>query len=156
VEQHTPPGATHVQECTDVEYDSDPPSGGNHYATWSAFQVYDYPVPNGFLVHDLEHGAVILWYNCPSGCADEVAQARAFIDGLPEDPVCSGGNQPPRRVTMVPYPELTVRWAASSWGWTLRADCFDAQAFADFTSEHYAHGLENFCTTGAVIGQNAC
>ena len=51
-----------------------PPVFGDHYPTWAAFQTYEYPVPLGYLVHSLEHGAVVVFYDCPEGCAEEVAE----------------------------------------------------------------------------------
>jgi uncharacterized protein DUF3105 len=51
-------GTSHVASCAPVRYLSQPPSSGTHYPSWAVFRVYDKPVPWGFLVHDLEHGAV--------------------------------------------------------------------------------------------------
>jgi hypothetical protein len=54
----------HVPIGSQVEYDSNPPSSGPHYPIWAAFRVYTSPVPRPYYVHDLEHGAVVLVYNC--------------------------------------------------------------------------------------------
>lgn len=66
VEIASPPieGQTHVPEGTPVTYGSNPPSSGNHYPIWANFQEYSTPVPDGYLVHSEEHGAVLLLYNC--------------------------------------------------------------------------------------------
>ena len=90
---------------------------------------------------------MILFYNCPSGCTEEITRARAFVDSLPVDPICPAGN-PFHRVILVPDPSLDVRFAASAWGWTLRADCFDEAAFAEFVAAHYAQAPENICGGG--------
>jgi hypothetical protein len=155
VEEHPPTSASHLAQCLPVSYDTNPPSGGTHYDAWAAFQNYDYVVPDGYLVHSLEHGAVVFWYNCPGGCPDEVERARVFIDGLPEDPLCAATSTP-RRAILVPAPELDSRWAASSWGFTLTADCFDEAALGDFYAAHYGNGLEDFCTPGVVVPENRC
>jgi len=155
VEEHPPTSAAHITECLPVSYDTNPPSGGQHYPVWAAFQNYDYPIPQGFLGHSLEHGAVVFWYNCPDGCPEEVASARAFIDALPADPLCSGTTTP-RRVILVPEPKLDSRWAASSWGFTLNADCFDVAAMGAFYEEHHGNVAENFCAAGVVIPENRC
>lgn len=143
-----PTSASHLIECSEVSYDTNPPSGGSHYAIWAAFQSYDFAVPPGFLVHALEHGAVVFWYNCPEGCADEVADVEAFIASLPEDPLCNGLGVP-RRTVLVPSPNLGSRWAASAWGFALTADCFDAAVFRDFYDEHYGRGPESLCNPPA-------
>jgi hypothetical protein len=148
VEQHPWEGATHVPVCSAVTYVSNPPSSGNHYPIWAAFQTFTTPVPRGFYVHDLEHGAIVITYNCPGGCAAEVAAAQAFIDALPVDPLCGGAAPPNRRVVMTPDPMLDVRWAASAWLWTLTAPCFDPVAFGQFVSAHYGNGPEVECANG--------
>jgi hypothetical protein len=154
-EAHPATSATHLVMCTPITYDSNPPSGGNHYAVWAAFQSYDFPVPAGFLVHALEHGAVVFWYNCPQGCADEVAQAQAMIDALPADDLC-GGTGAARRAILVPWPELDARWAASSWGFVTKADCFDAPALSSFYTAHFGRGREQLCNAGVALTEGVC
>jgi hypothetical protein len=123
-----------ANDCDPVTYPTNPPSSGTHYPDWAMYKTYTSPVPWGFLVHDLEHGAIVILYNCPGGCADEVAQAQALIDGLARDKNCGAA---PMKIVLAPAPDLTARWAAAAWTWTLRADCFDRQAFASFIGAHY-------------------
>lgn len=149
VAEHPSEGANHVVVCSPVCYGTIPPSSGNHYPVWPVYQTYAEPVPWGFLVHGLEHGAVEVIYNCPAGCPDEVAAAQAWIDALPIDANC----QMPPRVILAPDPTQDVRWAATAWTWTLRADAFDPVAFQAFFDAHYDHGPEVIC--GGVIDQSA-
>lgn len=149
IEQHADEGATHVPCTSTVDYQTEPPSSGNHYSCWAAYQTYGAPVPWGNLVHSLEHGAIVIVYNCPEGCDADVANIQAFIDGLPLDADCAptlGKN----RLILVPDPDpnLGVRFDASSWDWTLRADCFDPVAFRQFFDQHYDHGREVICSDG--------
>jgi hypothetical protein len=139
-------GILHAVLCSQLCYGTSPPSSGRHYPppNWAAFKVYDAPVPWGFLVHSLEHGAVVVVYNCPGGCpADEIAAARSWAAAV-QDPL---GCQPPR-VILAPDPTLDVPWAAAAWGWTLRAAAFDAAAFQAFYTEHAANTAEDFCNDG--------
>jgi len=150
-----PTSAIHELECSELSFTTNPPSGGNHYATWAAFQVYDTPVRPGFLVHALEHGAVVFWYNCPEGCGDEVDEVEAFIASLPVDPLCASATAD-RRAVLVPYPELGSRWAASAWGFALTADCFDAAEFETFYGDHVGRAPENFCNDGQANVVTRC
>jgi hypothetical protein len=151
VESQPNGGHLHTPDCTPVTYDSNPPSSGTHYPDWAMYKTYLAPVPWGFLVHDLEHGAVVLSYNCPDGCKDEVAQAQALLDALPPDRACGNSRM---RTVLVPEPDLTVRWAASAWTWTLRADCFDSPAFAAFITAHYqGPDTEAACGGGVDLSQ---
>ena len=134
VESQPNGGHVHTPDCTPVTYASNPPSSGTHYPTWAMYKTYSAPVPWGFLVHCLEHGAIDIVYNCADGCLDEVAQAQALIDGLAPDTACDGA---PMKTVLAPDPNLDVRWAASAWTWTLRATCFDSQALASFVAAHY-------------------
>jgi Protein of unknown function (DUF3105) len=153
--RHPTEGALHVAICSPVTYGSNPPSSGNHYPVWADYKTYNLPIPRGFWVHSLEHGAVVITYKCPGGCAAEVAEAQAFIDALPAD--CGSGT---RRLILAPDPDLDVRFAASAWGFTLRSNCFDRAAFQTFYDEHYNHAPEAICGGGTdptgICGDPVC
>jgi hypothetical protein len=155
VEQHPIEGAQHVTPCAPTPYNTNPPSSGNHYSVWAAFQTYDVPVAPGFLVHDLEHGAIVVGYNCPSGCASEVAALQAWINRRPVDPLCEGFSAR-RRIILAPNPALDVRFAAAAWGWTWKAGCADTASLQAFTNAHYAHGPEDLCGGGDPTAPTIC
>jgi Protein of unknown function (DUF3105) len=149
VEPHAIEGYNHVGVCSHVTYLTKPPSSGDHYPIWASYQSYASAIPEGFWVHNLEHGAVVVSYNCPGGCASDVAAAQSWMDSLPDDPACNPSAGDARiRMIMTPDPNLDVEFAASAWGWTLRADCFDAAAFAAFVQGHYGQGREVICSQG--------
>jgi hypothetical protein len=69
---------THLQEvipiCTDEQlasgnvskplcYNSNPPTSGPHNSSPMPFKVLDNPAPKESLVHNMEHGGVVVWYN---------------------------------------------------------------------------------------------
>lgn len=151
-EQHPIDGFQHIGVCSPVTYATEPPCAGNHYPIWAAYKTYTTPIPEGFFVHDLEHGAVVLTYNCPDGCAADVAAAQAMLDKLPADPSCAAqGSSVRRRALMTPDPKLDVRFAASAWGWTLRARCFDPVVFEAFALRHSNQGREDVCADGSDV-----
>jgi hypothetical protein len=154
IEGHPFEGATHVACTSTPAYQTQPPSSGNHFSCWPEYRTFDVPVPWGNLMHGMEHGAVVIVYNCGSaGCADEVARAQTFIDSLPLDTAL--GCASTRRVILAPDPTLPVRWGASAWTWTLRADCFDETAFRQFYDDHYDQAPESICSGGAPYA-NLC
>lgn len=57
-------GREHVTTGTEVDYNSNPPTSGPHYTEWVRDGVYDAPRDDRNLVHSLEHGYVIISYNC--------------------------------------------------------------------------------------------
>jgi len=146
IENHPEEGFTHIACTAPATYLTTPPSSGNHFSRWPNAGVYDAPIPWGNLVHFMEHGGVVIVYNCgAAGCADEVARAQTFVAGV-FDSACT-----PARVILAPDPTLgDVRWAAAAWTWTLNAACFDDTAFTQFVGEHLGHGLEAVCSGYAV------
>jgi hypothetical protein len=55
-------GRTHVSEGTSVEYNSNPPTSGNHWGDPLADGIYDTEKPDEAIVHSLEHGRVWVSY----------------------------------------------------------------------------------------------
>lgn len=149
----------HVANCTPIKYGSNPPSSGTHYGTWAAFREYETPIERGFAVHSMEHGAVIISYNCED-CAGEVAAAKDLIFELGPDPLCcspaGGCPTPVSRLILMPDPELDVRFAAASWGFTLKADCFEPEAFRAFVEAHRGQGPEPMCADGVDVSVPPC
>jgi hypothetical protein len=103
-------------------YNSDPPTSGLHYAEELEPGFYDtniYEYPAGYLVHNLEHGYIIFWYNCDlldeAGCSELKSQIRSVMDDL-------GGTK------MIAYPwnSVDVPLVLTSWGRMQRFESFDA------------------------------
>jgi hypothetical protein len=139
----------HVPVCSQVVYDTNPPTSGAHYPTWAKYKAYAGRVGRPFWVHDLEHGAVVVTYNCPGGCDAEVAALVAFLAARPADPLCTAAVR--NRFVVTPDPELDVRFAASAWGFALESSCFDLPALGAFIDAHYAHAPENLCADGVDV-----
>lgn len=146
----TPPllPSPHVPEGTAISYNSNPPSSGPHYPLWASFQEFQQPVPRPYLVHSMEHGAVVMLYKCadPASCAPVVDAMRKIRDALPTDPSC-----PPDvrvRIVIAPDPAIDTPVAAAAWGWTYKSDCLDATTLGEFVSSHYRQGTEDICAPG--------
>jgi hypothetical protein len=137
---------SHQPEGTALTWNSNPPSSGPHFPVWAHFKEYTTPIPRGYLVHSLEHGAVALLYKCEQACPAVVEELRKIRDALPTDPMCSADTRV--RVIIAPDPELDVPVAAAAWGWTYKAQCVDAPTLTAFAREHYAKSPENICASG--------
>jgi hypothetical protein len=85
----------------DLTYDQAPPVGGTHNTTWLECGVYDVPVREENVVHDLEHGTVWITYR-----EDQVDEAgrQALADRLPQNGILS------------PYPEQQAPVVVTVWG----------------------------------------
>ncbi|MBX3232240.1 MAG: DUF3105 domain-containing protein [Labilithrix sp.] len=146
-------GANHVAVGTPIVYASNPPSSGEHYGAWANFQEYSREIDDGYLVHSMEHGAVVLFYECDddasAACADMVTQLRAVRAAVPTDPSCSEAIRV--RVIIAPRSSNDVPVAAAAWGHTYRADCVDPLTLGAFIQAHYAKAPEDFCFAGSVF-----
>jgi hypothetical protein len=142
-------GAAHFPTGTALTYCTKPPSSGDHFSEWAAYRYYDKPVPYGYLVHSMEHGAVIVYYKCASGsCPTKQSEITTITDKRPIDLTCSG--QVKRRIIVMPDPTLDVEVAASAWGWTYRATCVDEASLLAFIADHYAKSSEDICADGVI------
>jgi hypothetical protein len=125
------PDTTHVAEDTDPgPYNSDPPTSGKHYeATLNAGFYNDGDVsadyPEGHLVHNLEHGYVIFWYNCSlldeAGCTE--------LKGQIQEVMADENNF---KVIAFPWSSIDVPVVMTSWGRILRMESFDPQVAQNF------------------------
>jgi Protein of unknown function (DUF3105) len=143
---HIAGAAQHVPICSPQQYPTNPPAFGDHYPSWAKYQVWSTPVPAPFWVHNLEHGGVVVTYNCADGCAADVAALTSFLAARPKDPTCSDAVR--NRFLVTPNAALTKRFAVSAWGVTLTSNCFDLAALGAFIDANYAKGPENLCGDG--------
>lgn len=145
----TPDSAQHVPVCTPLQYATNPPAGGAHYPYWAEFGVYTSPVPHGYLVHDLEHGAVVLSWNCADGCSEVPAALASIAAAMPQDPLCDEAVR--TRMIVVPDPDLDVPIAAAAWGHLYRATCLDVPGLTAWVRAHYGQSPETLCAQGISV-----
>jgi hypothetical protein len=144
------PTASHKDEGTPIDWSTNPPSSGDHFGQWAAYREYNGIVPRGFLVHSMEHGAVLLLYKCDAPpCTAVVEELRRVRDAVPNDPACDPAVRV--RVIIAQDPLLDVPVAAAAWGWIYKAQCVDEPSMIQFAKDHYAQGPENLCGGGRVF-----
>jgi Protein of unknown function (DUF3105) len=104
VKAYVPPGqGVHVPSLTKkFPWNTNPPSNGQHYPLWAVWGFYTEPVNPRMVVHNEEHGGVVLWWG-DRVPASTIAALHAFYDEVPDG---SFGT---------PYPELGSRVAISAW-----------------------------------------
>jgi hypothetical protein len=75
----------HVAEGSTLTYQHYPPSTGMHYATPAGPGFYDQEFSEGYWVHSLEHGYVVILYNCTAttNCDTLKSQVKDFISNAP-------------------------------------------------------------------------
>jgi hypothetical protein len=104
VTAYVPPGqGVHVPSLTKkFPWNTDPPSNGQHYPLWAVWGFYTQPINPRMVVHNEEHGGVVLWWGnkVPASTVD---QLHDFYD---EQSDGSFGT---------PYAKLGSKIAISAW-----------------------------------------
>jgi len=132
--------ADHVPENSQITWQNRPPSSGPHYPVWSQnYGVLEQGLAPGYWVHNLEHGAVAVLYNCPDGCPDIVQQLKDLYPNLPKGRNSRGGMP---RVIITPYTDMDSKVAAVAWGWLLPLDSVDADRITRFVDARLDRGPE--------------
>jgi hypothetical protein len=127
----------HVETGTDPgPYNSDPPTSGKHYADEYEAGFYDEtsqeaqaPYPEGYLVHNLEHGYVIFWYNCQLVDEQRCQNLKTEIQSVME-------QENNFKVIAFPRATLDVPVVMTSWGKIQRFDTFDTRLARDFVRQN--------------------
>ena len=104
VTAYVPKGqGTHVNSLTaKLPWNTSPPSNGQHYPEWAIWGFYTQPVNPRMVVHNEEHGGVIIWWGSKVP-KSTVTQLQAFYN---EQPDGSFGT---------PYPSLGSKIAITAW-----------------------------------------
>ena len=93
-----------------LQYDTTPPTGGNHSQYWAdcTGTVYPQPIADENAVHTLEHGAIWITYR-PGLAAGQVAALAERVRGHD-------------RMMMSPHPGLTSAVSLQAWNYQLFVD----------------------------------
>jgi hypothetical protein len=124
-------GRQHVEELpADFEYNSFPATSGRHHPQPAVWNLYAEPVPEIHLVHNLEHGGIIVQYGdqVPASTVDEITQWYADGDR--------------NGLIVAPLPTLGDKIALTAWTKLATCPAFDAQAFDAFVDLHLGNGPE--------------
>lgn len=129
---------------TKVKWSTFPTSGGGHYPQYAIWGFYTDPVEPTRVAHNLEHGAVVIWWG-PQVSPTVVSQLRAFYDDSPNSmigtPIAGLGN----KIALSAWTGDPSKYYKNGYyGIGHLATCprFDEKAFETFRDEYRAHGPE--------------
>lgn len=114
-------GAAHVaRNATHPPYNSNPPTSGWHWGDGVAGPgIKDRPMPDELVLHSMEHGAAVLWYQDDMAPEDVERLRKVFND--------SSGKK-----IMLPRKDLEVPVALASWGYLLKLETIDEAKIKEF------------------------
>lgn len=128
------------------EYNSFPPTSGPHHPVPAPFGIYDEPVEQYRLVHNLEHGGVAIQYgnDVPDATVDQLLEwYRDDPNGIVIAPLPALG----RTIALTAWTSEDVRPGESprgGMGVLAKITTFDEEAFDAFMDDYAFEGPERF------------
>ena len=122
-------GNQHISNDTPntFAYNSTPPTSGPHYGSLAPWGIYSDPQPYEYLVHNLEDGGVVIYYQCLDGCPDTVTAlekvVQPFLDKnrhvvlAPNEPSWLDASSQSR------HKDMGALIALTAWGNLLKLGC---------------------------------
>jgi hypothetical protein len=109
-------GNTHTED--EVEYETNPPTSGDHNPEQQADGAYAEPIRDEYVVHSLEHGRIEIQYSPDLPEEDQLALKGVF-------------DEDPFGMLMFPNPDMPYEVAATAWTQLLGCDSYEGQATLD-------------------------
>ena len=126
-------GIDHVPEGTPITYGTDPPTSGTHYPVAQPGGHYTREILPGYLVHTMEHGGIIIYYN-PTVTEAQQNELRDIIQPhLGEFAT----------VIAVPRNDAEFPIILTAWRHWQRLRTYDSNKIRDFIDVFLGQGPEN-------------
>ena len=131
IQIHDAEGNTHVQDGATVDYRTEPPTSGDHYATPADPGFYTTELPAETLVHNLEHGQIVFWYrpDAPESVKDDIERL---------------AEQEPIATLAVPYENVPdgFTFSMSAWGASQSCERVSQEVVDRFRTRFQGRGPE--------------
>ena len=124
-QEHIAVGAKHAA------YNSSPATSGPHYVQPKPWGAYSYEIDQETLVHNLEHGGVVIQYN-PELLKVSPSKLEAIQAKFPN------------KTVVTPNSTLKVALALTAWRRLYTLDTFDETKITDFIQRYKNHSPEQF------------
>jgi hypothetical protein len=126
----------HLPDGTPVQYNTNPPTSGPHWGQAATWGVYpSTPPPDERLVHNLEHGGVVIYYDPNQVDEQTIEQLRNLTRDLRRERTCLVLTQ---RESI----QDDAAIALTAWGVLALLDSYDEPAIRAFWRDHVARGPE--------------
>lgn len=123
--EHIAQGAAHP------EYSSNPPASGWHYETWADWGVYSEEQSQELLIHNLEHGGIVIQYK-----PDVDKETIAKLEDLKKSEFSC-------KIVVAPYSKLDTNIALTAWTQLYKSDTYEEETIKNFIRKYRDKGPEN-------------
>jgi len=130
-------GRTHITEGTQGgPYSSVPAASGPHWPQPIEWGVYTQAIPQEPVIHNLEHGGIVIWYQADQVSADDVQALTAYTKRW------NGTER--YKVLLAPWQgeDFGHPMAIVAWTWLLDLDSVDTALMDQFIDQHYGQSPE--------------
>lgn len=135
-------GNSHIPQDTiaPIQYNTTPPTSGPHYGGLAPWGISTQPQRYEQVLHNLEDGGVVVYYQCADGCPDLIDQLAGVVKPyadqgrkvmlVPNDPAWTdGGSQPLHK-------DMEARIALTTWQRIDKFEDFDADRISRFIDRY--------------------
>jgi Protein of unknown function (DUF3105) len=143
-------GQTHVAEGSDCRaqpdvcgaspYSTLPAVSGPHWGTPASWGVYPTPQPETQLIHNLEHGGIVIWYDPQALTVEAIDALAAYVEQQN-----ASGISGRYKFILSPWggsEALPAPVVATAWRWGLELQTADVDAIEEFARDHYGDAPE--------------
>ncbi len=132
-EQYSIIGKNHIPEGSTVDnYNSNPPSSGDHYGTPANWGFYAEPIPDERVVHNLEHGG--MWIAYTNVSEETIDRVKSFAQANSQ------------AVIATPRPANDANIAFVAWGRVMKLDTFNETVAEEFLLANLNNAPEPIAT----------
>jgi hypothetical protein len=121
-------------------YSSVPATSGEHWGTPGNWGVYSpaAPAQQPQVIHNLEHGGIVIWYQPDQVAPDDVAELTRYVE---------------QQIRSAKFKVILSPWtgedfghpiAVTAWNWLLYQDEADIEQIRAFLDDHYGEAPEPF------------
>jgi Protein of unknown function (DUF3105) len=148
-ERQVDDGGGHIADgSAGTGYSSVPATSGQHWNTPANWGIYptSAPAAEAQVIHNLEHGGIVIWYQPAETSADDVTALTDYV-----------GQQ----IGTAKFKVILSPWtgedfghpiAVTSWNWLLYQDQADVDQIRSFLDAHYGDAPEPFGGPGQPAG----
>jgi hypothetical protein len=127
-------GRDHIWPDHPVEYKTMPPTSGPHFPDPTAPGFYTARPAFGYLVHSLEHGSVVIYYDTAQLSTEIERSLRAFIKANSDAEI---------GIIAVPDADYKYPFILTAWDKMLGLDKYDPRVVRAFLAEYLGRGPES-------------
>lgn len=140
-------GAGHIADgASGGPYSSVPATSGQHWESPTNWGAYTSPQAEEVVLHNLEHGGIVIWYQPSKLDAAGLASLTTWVQ---------------QQITTERFKVILTPWggadfghplAVTAWNWLLYLDTSDTGAIRTFLDAHYQKSPEPFGGPGPPAG----